>query len=213
MKEPVWIDERDALALHDRLLALHGGAVGLRDDGLLKSALARPQQHFADAESADIVDMAAAYTWGIVRNHPFVDGNKRTGFVVGVLFLELNGYRFNASEEDAAQMVLELASGNLDEAGYIAFLRAHASLEKMKQHFRAQQRESLVEGRIARDDAMGAWLRWRRRVSSAAAIPPRRSCPKARFNSMRFIFWLLGFGVDEIAVNACFSASIRAGRR
>ena len=128
MKEPVWIDERDALALHDRLLALHGGAVGLRDDGLLKSAVARPQQHFAYAESPDIVDMAAAYTGGIVRNHPFVDGNKRTGFVVGVLFLELNGYRFNASEEDAAQMVLELASGNLDEAGYIAFLRAHASL-------------------------------------------------------------------------------------
>ena len=130
MKEPVWIDERDALVLHDRLLALHGGAVGLRDDGLLKSALARPQQHFAYAESPDIVDMAAAYTWGIVRNHPFVDGNKRTGFVVGVLFLELNGYRFNASEEDAAQMVLELAGGNLDEAGYIAFLRAHASLGK-----------------------------------------------------------------------------------
>lgn len=130
MKEPVWIDERDALALHDRLLALHGGAVGLRDDGLLKSALARPQQHFAYAESPDVVDMAAAYTCGIVRNHPFVDGNKRTGFVVGVLFLELNGYRFNASEEDAAQMVLELASGNLDEAGYIAFLRAHAPLGK-----------------------------------------------------------------------------------
>ena len=130
MKEPVWIDERDALALHDRLLALHGGAVGLRDDGLLNSALARPQQHFAYAESPDIVNMAAAYTWGIVCNHPFVDGNKRTGFVVGVLFLELNGYRFSASEEDAAQMVLELASGNLEEQGYIAFLRAHASLGK-----------------------------------------------------------------------------------
>src|ERR1700684_2842242 len=140
VKKPVWNDERDALALHDRLLALHGGAVGLRDDGLLKSALARPQQHFAYAESPDIVDMAAAYTWGIVRNHPFVDGNKRTGFVVGVLFLEVNGYRFNAREEDAAQMVLELASGNLDEAGYTAFLRAHASLgKKMKQHFRAQR--------------------------------------------------------------------------
>jgi death-on-curing protein len=130
VKQPVWIDERDTLALHDRLLALHGGAVGLRDDGLLKSALARPQQHFAYAESPDIVDMAAAYMGGIVRNHPFLDGNKRTGFVVGVLFLELNGYRFSASEEDAAQVVLELASGNLDEAGDIAFLRAHASLRK-----------------------------------------------------------------------------------
>jgi death-on-curing protein len=123
VKEPVWIDERDALALHDRLLALHGGAAGLRDDGLLKSALARPQQHFAYAESADIIDMAAVYTAGIVRNHPFVDGNKRTGFVVGVLFLELNGYRFTASEEDAAKGVLELAAGDLDETGYSAFLR------------------------------------------------------------------------------------------
>jgi death on curing protein len=130
MKEPVWIDERDALALHDRLLALHGGAAGLRDDGLLKSALARPQQHVAYAESPDIVNMAAAYTWGIVHNHPFVDGNKRTGFVVGVLFLELNGYRFSAREEDAAQVILELARGNLDEAGYLAFLRANASLGK-----------------------------------------------------------------------------------
>ena len=102
--------------------------MGLRDDALLKSALARPQQHFAYAESPDIVDMAAAYTGGIVRNHPFVDGNKRTGFVVGILFLELNGYRFSAREEDAAQAVLKLASGNLDETGYIAFLRAHASL-------------------------------------------------------------------------------------
>jgi death on curing protein len=130
VKEPVWIDERDALALHERLLALHGGAEGLRDSALLKSALARPQQHFAYAESPDVVDMAAVYTGGIVRNHPFVDGNKRTGFVVGILFLELNGYRFSASEEDAAQAVLELASGNLDEAGYGAFLRANASRRK-----------------------------------------------------------------------------------
>jgi death on curing protein len=130
VKEPVWIDERDALALHERLLALHGGAEGLRDSALLKSALARPRQHFAYAESPDVVDMAAVYTGGIVRNHPFVDGNKRTGFVVGILFLELNGYRFSASEEDAAQAVLELASGNLDEAGYGAFLRANASRRK-----------------------------------------------------------------------------------
>ncbi len=130
MKEPVWIDERDALALHDRLLALHGGAAGLRDDALLKSALARAQQHYAYGESPNIVDMATAYTAGLVRNHPFVDGNKRTGFVVGILFLELNGYRFTASEEDAAQAVLELAAGNLDEAGYSAFLRANVARGK-----------------------------------------------------------------------------------
>jgi len=125
VKEPIWTEERDALALHDRLLALHGGAAGLRDDALLKSALARPQQLLAYAEAPDIIDMATAYTAGIVRNHPFVDGNKRTGFVVGILFLELNGYRFTASEEDAAQAVLGLAAGNVDETGYTAFLRAN----------------------------------------------------------------------------------------
>lgn len=130
MKEPVWIDERDALTLHDRLLALHGGAAGLRDATLLKSALARPQQHFAYAESPNMFAIAAAYTGGIVRNHPFVDGNKRTGFVVGILFLELNGYRFAASEEETARAVLELASGNLEEAGYTAFLRANSSSAK-----------------------------------------------------------------------------------
>ncbi len=130
MKKLVWIDDRDALALHDRLLALHGGAAGLRDDALLKSALARPQQHLAYAESPDIINMATAYTAGIVRNHPFVDGNKRTEFVVGILFLELNGYRFTASEENAAQAVLELAAGNLDEMGYSAFLRANVARAK-----------------------------------------------------------------------------------
>ena len=130
MKKPVWIDERDAIALHGRLLALHGGAEGLRDRGLLQSALARPQQQYAYAETSDIIDMATAYTAGIVRNHPFVDGNKRTGFVVGILFLELNGYRFGASEEDAAQAVLKLADGTLDEADYNAFLRGNAVRKK-----------------------------------------------------------------------------------
>jgi len=125
--QPLWIDERDTLTLHDRLLALHGGAAGIRDDALLKSALARPQQIDAYADASDLIDLAAAYTVGIVRNHPFIDGNKRTGFVVGILFLELNGYRFTASEEDAAQAVLGLAASTLDEQGYAAFLRANAS--------------------------------------------------------------------------------------
>ena len=125
MKKPVWIDERDALALHSRLLALHGGAGGLRDSGLLQSALARPQQQHAYAKTADIIDMATAYTAGIVRNHPFLDGNKRTGFVIGILFLELNGYRFVASEEDAAQAILKLAAGTLDEADYSSFLQGN----------------------------------------------------------------------------------------
>ena len=127
MTKPLWIDERDTLTLHDRLLALHGGAAGVRDDALLKSALARPQQIDAYADAPDLIDLAAAYTVGIVRNHPFIDGNKRTGFVAGILFLELNGYRFTASEEDAAQAVLGLAASTLDEQGYAAFLRANAS--------------------------------------------------------------------------------------
>ena len=92
---------------------------------LLQSALARPRQHFVYAETPDLVDLATAYTAGIVRNHPFVDGNKRTGFVLGILFLELNGYRFTASEEDAASAVMGLAAGELDENGYSAFLRGN----------------------------------------------------------------------------------------
>jgi len=125
-KEPHWIAERDAFAIHDRLLAAHGGASGLRDRGRLQSALARPRQHYAYAGSLDIVEMAALYTSGIIRNHPFVDGNKRTGFVVGVLFLELNGFNFIASQEDATQAVLSLAAGAVDEAGYTAWMRTKA---------------------------------------------------------------------------------------
>ena len=130
MTEPVWIDERDALTLHERLLALHGGAEELRDRTLLESAQGSPQQHFTCVESPSKFEIAAAYTSGIVRNHPFLDGNKPTGFVVGILFLELNGYRFAASEQEAARAVLGLASGDLDEVGYTAFLRANSSPEK-----------------------------------------------------------------------------------
>jgi death-on-curing protein len=126
MKKPRWIEERDALALHDRLLALDGGAAGVRDEALLQSALARPQQLYAYGDRPDTVALAAAYTAGIVRNHPFIDGNKRTGFVIGVLFLEMNGYRFTASEEDATQAIMGLASGTLDEAAFAAWMRANA---------------------------------------------------------------------------------------
>ena len=96
----VALEERDALVLHERLLALHGGAPGVREAGLLLSALARPRRRYAYVEHADVIGMAAASTSGMLRNHPFIDGNKRTGFVVGILFLELNGYGFTASEED-----------------------------------------------------------------------------------------------------------------
>lgn len=124
MSEPIWIEDTLVFAIHDRQLAEHGGAEGVRDESLLHSALGRPLNQLLYA-GADIVDLAATHTAGIVQNHPFVDGNKRTGFVVGVLFLELNGYRFTASEPDAAQAVLELAAGTIDENGFRDFLRAN----------------------------------------------------------------------------------------
>ncbi len=129
MSEPIWIEDDLVLAIHDRLLVEHGGAEGVRDASLLQSALGRPLNHIAYA-SSDIIELAAKYTAGIVQNHPFIDGNKRTGFVIGVLFLELNGYRFTASEEAAAQAVLELAAGTVDEAGFCEFLRANARRRK-----------------------------------------------------------------------------------
>ena len=125
MKQPVWIEEALVLAIHDRQLVEHGGAEGLRDESLLRSGLARPRNHLA-YEKADVIQLAAMYTAGIVKNHPFLDGNKRTGFVVGVLFLELNGYSFVATEEAAAQAVLSLAAGDIDELGYGEFLRANS---------------------------------------------------------------------------------------
>jgi death-on-curing protein len=132
VRTPEWIDERDALVLHEKLVILHGGSPGLRDGALLKSALARPLQHHAYRPEVDIVELAALYTASVVSNHPFVDGNKRTGFVVGILFLELNGYRFSSSEETAAQAVIDLAAGRLNEMQYAAFLRANSRSARSK---------------------------------------------------------------------------------
>jgi death on curing protein len=132
VKEPSWIDERVSLAIHARMLTLHGGAPGLRDQGLLQSALARPRQLFAYAGSPSLIAMATAYVAGIVRNHPFVDGNKRTGFVVGVLFLETNGCRFTAPEEDATRAVVDLAGSVLDEEAFAAWLGKHVKSNRKK---------------------------------------------------------------------------------
>jgi death-on-curing protein len=124
MSGPVWIDEALVLAIHDRQLIEHGGGPGLRDPGLLESALGRPINRITYAGS-DIIELTALYTAGIVQDHPFLDGNKRSGFVVGILFLELNGCLFTAGEAVAAQAVLDLAAGRTDEAGFREFLRAH----------------------------------------------------------------------------------------
>ncbi|HEY2466708.1 MAG TPA: type II toxin-antitoxin system death-on-curing family toxin [Terracidiphilus sp.] len=136
MTEPLWIEMRDALALHDRLLALNSGSAGVRSHALLESALARAKQLYAYGETPDIIDMAAAYTDGILRNHPFVDGNKRTGFLVGVLFLELNGYRFTASEEDAIQAILNLAARKLNETEFRNWLRSNVKPEPKRKPLR-----------------------------------------------------------------------------
>ena len=126
MTEPIWIARADVLMIHDLQLAEHGGAAGLRDQGLLESALARPQQILAYGDP-NLSSLAAAYMTGIVRNHPFVDGNKRTGFVTGILFVELNGCRFTASESDATQAMIALAAGQLGEEDFTVWLRDNCS--------------------------------------------------------------------------------------
>ena len=123
MKAPVWVLPEVVRALHEQLLAEFGGASGIRDEGLLLSALARPSNLFAYGKATHF-QMAAACCHGIVKNHPFVDGNKRTGFAVTVLFLELNGHVFRASEADAVVQVLALAAGALSEARCATWLQA-----------------------------------------------------------------------------------------
>lgn len=124
MTEPIWVDERAVIAMHGLSLTQHGGAPGIRDINLLLSALARPRQHFAYGGTFDIIELAAILTAAIVKNHPFVDGNKRTGFTAGVSFLQANGYRFITSDEAVVRAVLDLASSAIDEAAYAEFLRA-----------------------------------------------------------------------------------------
>jgi death-on-curing protein len=122
MKEPVWIDRDIVLAIHDALLHEFGGAAGFRDETLLDSALARPQNLFL-YESPDLFSLAASYMFGIVRNHPFVDGNKRTGFVVGGIFLERNGKVLVASEEETTAVMFAFAEKKIKEEELAAWLR------------------------------------------------------------------------------------------
>ncbi len=126
MNEPVWVLDAVAEAVHLRQLAEHGGAPGIRDAGLLSSALARPRHMATYAESGvSLTQLAAAYAFGIARNHPFVDGNKRTAFVVSMLFLRLNGRTIEASQEEKYEAFIDLASGKLDEDEFASWLDAH----------------------------------------------------------------------------------------
>lgn len=125
MKQPVWVLRETVLALHEQLLAEFGGSTGVRDVGLLESALGRPETRFAYA-TPTLCELAAACAFGLVKNHPFVDANKRIGFAVAVVFLEVNGYRFEAEEVDATLRTLALAAGELTEADYAAWLQANS---------------------------------------------------------------------------------------
>lgn len=126
MKEPVWIDETDVYTFHQEMLALFGGLSGLRDEGLLQSALNRPQQLF-HYEEPSLFELAAEYAFGIVKNHPFLDGNKRAGFMAAALFLEANGLTFGASEEEVVIYTRSLAAGEIIAEEYAVWLKASCS--------------------------------------------------------------------------------------
>lgn len=122
--EPVWLEAAEAMAIHDRQLSEHGGGTDVRDVGMLESALGRPINRWAYGED-DPCALAAAYAFGIARNHPFIDGNKRTAWVLARLFLALNGVTIAFAAEDAIQTVLALASGDLSEDELADWFRGH----------------------------------------------------------------------------------------
>jgi death on curing protein len=125
MKAPVWVRRDVVLAVQEMLLAEHGGAAGIRDEGMLDSALGRPENLFAYGKPT-IFELAASYAFGLAKNHPFIDGNKRIGFATGILFLELNGYRFTATEVDAVLKTLALAASEMTESAYATWIKANS---------------------------------------------------------------------------------------
>jgi death on curing protein len=122
MNEPCWLTRQIIVAIHDEQLAIHGGASGLRDEGMLESALDRSRNRWA-YERAGLAELAAAYAFGVARNHPFVDGNKRTSLLALYTFLGVNGIDFNVPEAEAAAMILSLAAGDVDEGGLTRWIR------------------------------------------------------------------------------------------
>lgn len=128
MDDPIWIGTELTLAIHQRQLAEHGGQAGVRDQGLLESALGRPRHLFAYADpTPDIPALAAAYAFGIARNHAFIDGNKRTAYVVCRTFLILNGFDMTASKLERYQYFLALAAGEIEEDAFALWLGANCA--------------------------------------------------------------------------------------
>ena len=125
MKAPYWLTREECLALHDMILSHYGGIAGVRDENMLESALAKPRQRF-HYDNPTMADLGVAYAAGIVKNHPFLDGNKRTGFMMGAGFLERNGVQFVATEAEAVLRTLALAAGEMSEAEYAEWLKANS---------------------------------------------------------------------------------------
>src|SRR5215216_6482027 len=125
MTEPLWLQDAVLTAIHSRQLAEHGGLDGVRDPGMLSSALARPKNAFAYSKpKPDLPPLAAAYAFGIIKNHPFVDGNKRTAYVLCRTFLKLNGQDINATDVDKYQMILSVAEGKIAESQLADWIRS-----------------------------------------------------------------------------------------
>lgn len=124
MSEPIWIAEQMALEIHDRQLAIHGGLAGVRDAGLLASALARPRHLLAYSSTPpDIAQMSAAYAYGIAKNHPFIDGNKRTAAVVMESFIEFNNLRLTADNQAMYLVIIQLVDGTRSEEDFTNWIR------------------------------------------------------------------------------------------
>jgi len=122
MREPYWLTREECLTLHDMMMSHYGGLTGVRDENVLDSALAKARELFAYSKPS-MAELAAAYAAGIVKGHPFLDGNKQTGFMLGAGFLERNGFEFHATETEAALRTLALAAGEMAEAAYAGWLK------------------------------------------------------------------------------------------
>ena len=122
MKEPLWLTLDEVLAFHERLIAEFGGSAGVRDEGLLESALGKPKNLFAYSKPT-MFELAASYAFGIVKNHPFIDGNKRTGFMAAYTFLGKHQWELGATEADATVETLRLAANDCSQADYAAWLK------------------------------------------------------------------------------------------
>lgn len=123
----IWLEKPEIIAAQKLLIAVHGGSSGIRDEGLLESALARPQNLRAYSEDASIEQLAAAYGFGLAKNHPFVDGNKRIAYVAIELFLDLNGVAIRATESEKYEIMITVAAGEIDEAGFAKWLDVHCA--------------------------------------------------------------------------------------